>query len=208
MSFPPTLLPKVWHFENYVQAVNAIKFIQYGLNTTFIFLAKAAGAVVSCSMIAYGFSVIKWPGRDKIFFLVLATLMLPVQVTIIPLYIIYTQLHMIGSYWPLILPSWFGPAFFVFLFRQFFLTIPKELVEAARVDGCSELGIYFKIIMPLAIPAVVSVVLFEFMWTWNDFMGPLIYRPGRKPTPSRWDSSSSRASTGGRSGTCLWRPLP
>jgi multiple sugar transport system permease protein len=175
MTVPPTFFPKVWRLDNYIEAVNEIKFFRYAFNTTVIFVAKMIGAVLSCSMVAYGFSVLKWPGRDKIFVLVLATLMLPVQVTIIPLYIIYTNLDLIGTYLPLILPSWFGPAFFIFLFRQFFLTIPNELVEAARVDGCQEPSIYWKIIMPLAKPAIIAVILFEFMATWNDFMGPLIY---------------------------------
>jgi multiple sugar transport system permease protein len=118
---------------------------------------------------------LEWPGREVVFGLVLATMMLPVQVTMIPLYIIFDRLGWIGSYYPLILPSWFGYAFGIFLFRQFFRTIPMELSEAARIDGCSEPGIYAKIIMPLSKPAIATLVLFEFTWTWNDFFNPLLY---------------------------------
>jgi multiple sugar transport system permease protein len=140
-----------------------------------IYVGKVIGAVLSCSMAAYSFSQLKWPGRDVVFILVLSTMMLPFQVTMIPLYIVFTKLHWVGGFLPLIIPSWFGYAFSIFLFRQFFMTIPKELIEAARIDGCSEPRIYAQIIMPLAKPAIISVVLFEFMWTWNDFLGPLLY---------------------------------
>jgi multiple sugar transport system permease protein len=174
-QIPPRLFPETWQFSNYVKAVNFIPFFQYMGNTVLIFVGKAVGAVISCSLVAYGFSVLKWPGRDAIFVLVLATMMLPFPVTMIPLYIVFTKLGWVGSFAPLIIPSWFGYAFSIFLFRQFFLTIPIELAEAARIDGCSEPQIYYKVIMPLAMPAVASIVLFEFMWTWNDFLAPLLY---------------------------------
>jgi multiple sugar transport system permease protein len=175
ISIPSTIFPHVWRWENYSRAVQAIPFFRYMLNTVIIFAGKAVGAVISCSLAAYGFSVIKWPGRDSTFLLVLATMMLPFQVTMIPLYVIFTRLNWIGTYLPLIVPSWFGYAFSIFLFRQFFLTIPTELAEASRVDGCPEPRIYWQIILPLAKPAIASVILFEFMWTWNDFLGPLLY---------------------------------
>lgn len=174
-EIPPRLFPKIWLWVNYQKAVTTIPFFRYMGNTVFIFALKAIGAVLSCSLAAYGFSVIKWPGRDTIFILVLATMMLPFQVTMIPLYIVFTKLHWVGGFLPLIVPSWFGYAFSIFLFRQFFLTIPIELTEAARMDGCSEPRIYFQIVLPLAMPAIASVVLFEFMWTWNDFLAPLLY---------------------------------
>jgi multiple sugar transport system permease protein len=175
IAIPATFFPKVWHWSNYARAVQEIPFFKYMGNTVIIFAGKAVGAVLSCSLAAYGFSMIKWPGRDTIFYLVLATMMLPFQVTMIPLYIVFSKLGWIGTFLPLIVPSWFGYAFSIFLFRQFFLTIPKELAEASRVDGCSEPRIYWQIILPLAKPAIASVILFEFMWTWNDFMGPLLY---------------------------------
>jgi multiple sugar transport system permease protein len=172
---PPPLFPAVWQWSNYTKAVSYIPFFHYMGNTVFIFAGKAVGAVISCSLAAYGFSVLKWPGRDTIFILVLATMMLPFPVTMIPLYIVFTKLGWVGSFAPLIIPSWFGYAFSIFLFRQFFLTVPHELAEAARIDGCSEPRIYAQIILPLATPAIASVVLFEFMWTWNDFLAPLLY---------------------------------
>lgn len=175
ISIPSTFFPRQWHWSNYLRAVQGIPFFRYMGNTVIIFVGKALGAVLSCSLAAYGFSVIKWPGRDTIFVLVLATMMLPFQVTMIPLYIVFSKLHWIGTFLPLIVPSWFGYAFSIFLFRQFFLTIPKELAEASRVDGCPEPRIYWQVILPLAKPAIASVILFEFMWTWNDFLGPLLY---------------------------------
>ena len=180
VTMPPALFPKVWHWENFILALKEIPFMRYMGNTVFIFAAKAVGAVLSCSMAAYGFSMLKWPGRDLIFYLVLATMMLPFQVTMIPLYIVFTKLHWVGTFAPLIVPSWFGYAFSIFLFRQFFMTLPHELIEAARIDGCSEPRIYWQIVIPLAKTAIVAVILFEFMWTWNDFLGPLLYLSSEK----------------------------
>jgi multiple sugar transport system permease protein len=175
VSMPPTFLPKEWHFENYAKAVTTIPFFRYMGNTLFIFIFKAIGAALSCSLAAYGFSMLRWPGRDVVFVLVLATMMLPFQVTMIPLYILWDRFDLIGTFVPLILPSWFAYAFSIFMFRQFFRTIPMELVEASRIDGCSEPRIYAQVIMPLAKPALAALILFEFMWTWNDFLAPLLY---------------------------------
>jgi multiple sugar transport system permease protein len=175
LAMPPTLFPKEWQWENYQKAVTAIPFFRYMGNTVFIFLLKAIGAALSCSLAAYGFSMLRWPGRDVVFVLVLATMMLPFQVTMIPLYILYDRANLIGTFVPLILPSWFGYAFSIFMFRQFFRTIPRELTEAARIDGCSEPRIWAQIVMPLAKPALAALILFEFMWTWNDFLAPLLY---------------------------------
>jgi multiple sugar transport system permease protein len=174
-KLPPTILPTTWVWSNYTQAVTKYPFFRYMANTLFVFAFKAVGAVLSCSLAAYGFSMLRWPGRDAVFVFVLATMMLPFQVTMIPLYIQFTRMHWVGGFLPLIVPSWFGYAFSIFLLRQFFRTIPSELVEAARIDGCPEPRIYLQIIMPLALTAVAAVVLFEFMWTWSDFLGPLLY---------------------------------
>ncbi len=173
--FPPTILPQKVVWSNYAKAVTAIPFLQYFENTMTITIGKIVGSVLSCSLVAYGFSRIEWPGRETVFVLVLATMMLPFQVTMIPLYIIFDRIHWIGTYYPLIIPSWFASAYFVFMLRQFFRTIPTELSEAARIDGCSEPRIYWQIILPLAQPALATLVLFQFMWTWNDFFGPLLY---------------------------------
>ncbi len=173
--FPPTILPQKVEWGNYVKAVTAIPFLRYFENTMTITIAKIIGTALSCSLVAYGFSRLEWPGREAVFVLVLATMMLPFQVTMIPLYIIFDRIHWIGTYYPLIIPSWFASAYFVFMLRQFFRTIPQELSEAARIDGCSEPRIYWQIILPLAQPALATLVLFQFMWTWNDFFGPLLY---------------------------------
>jgi multiple sugar transport system permease protein len=175
MMMPPPIFPEEWQWSNYVQAVQEIEFFRYMGNTLTLFVAKAVGAVLSCSLAAYGFSRLEWPGRDTVFLLVLATMMLPFQVTMIPLYITWTRLDLVGTYYPLVVPSWLGYAFSIFLLRQFFRTVPMELSEAARIDGCSEFRIFWQIIMPLAKPALITVVLYEFVWTWNDFLAPLLY---------------------------------
>ena len=173
--FPPTILPQKVEWANYSKAVTAIPFLSYFKNTMVIVIAKIVGSALSCSVVAYGFSRLEWPGREPLFVLVLATMMLPYQVTMIPLYIIFDRIDWIGTYYPLIIPSWFASAYFVFMLRQFFRTIPPELSEAARIDGCSEPRIYWQIILPLAQPALATLVLFQFMGTWNDFFGPLLY---------------------------------
>jgi len=175
MMMPPPLFPKEWQWSNYIRVVEEVEFFRYMGNTLTLFAAKAVGAVLSCSLAAYGFSRLNWPGRDTVFVLVLATMMLPFQVTMIPLYITWTRLDLIGTYYPLVVPSWLGYAFSIFLLRQFFRTIPTELSEVARIDGCSEFRVFWQIILPLAKPALITVVLYEFVWTWSDFLGPLLY---------------------------------
>jgi multiple sugar transport system permease protein len=133
------------------------------------------GSIASSSLVAYGFSILRWRGRDTIFFIMLATMMLPGQVTMIPVFSIWRALGKIDTFWPLILPAWLGSPFFIFLFRQFFLTIPRDLIEAARMDGAGELRIWATVAMPLSVPAIATVGLFSFLGSWNDFLGPVIY---------------------------------
>ena len=137
------------------------------------------GNLVSCTLVAYGFSRLEWKGRDVVFIIVLATLILPDQVTLVPLFIVFKSLNMVGGgylgYLPLILPSWFGKAYFIFMVRQFFMGIPRDLSDAARIDGCSDLGILWRIIIPLSKPALIAVSLFTLINTWNDFLNPLVY---------------------------------
>jgi ABC-type glycerol-3-phosphate transport system permease component len=133
------------------------------------------GIVISCSLTAYAFARLRWWGRDFWFLVTLATLMIPYPVTLIPLYLIFSKIGWVNSFKPLIVPNFLGAAFFIFLLRQFFLTIPLDLSDAARIDGASELQIYGRIVMPLSRPALVTVALFTFLATWNDFLGPLIY---------------------------------
>jgi multiple sugar transport system permease protein len=133
------------------------------------------GSVLSASLVAYGFSKIQWPERDFFFLILISTMMIPFAVTMIPLFITFKNLGWLDTYYPLIVPAFFAPAYYTFLLRQFFLTIPAELSDAARVDGASEFYIYRGIILPLAKPALAVVLLFQFLGAWNDFLGPLIY---------------------------------
>jgi multiple sugar transport system permease protein len=174
-QYPPVWLPWPVHWQNYAGLVAAWPFWTYLRNTLTIAIPSVLGQVISSSLVAYGFSRVRWPGRNIVFIVVLATLMLPFQVTMIPLYIIFRQLGWIGTFAPLIVPNFFGSAFDIFLLRQFFLSIPREVQDAARIDGCNHLRIYWRIVLPLAKPALATVVLFEFLYNWNDFLGPLIY---------------------------------
>ncbi len=174
-AIPPQWIPNPPHWSNYPEALAFVPVLLYIRNTVFIAACRIIGVLISSSLVAYGFSRIRWPGRDVVFFIVLATMMLPYQVTMVPLYIIFTRLGWVGSYKPLIVPAFLGLPFFIFLLRQFFMSIPEELCDAARIDGCSEFGIFTRIVLPLSKPALLAVVLFETVWDWNDFIRPLIY---------------------------------
>jgi multiple sugar transport system permease protein len=152
-----------------------IPFVRYTLNTVWITAWCILGTLISCSLTAYGFARLKWPGRDALFFLLLSTMMLPGLVTLIPVLVLFKQIGWVGTILPLTVPSFFGGAFYIFLLRQFFMTIPMDLSEAAVIDGCSELGIYRRVVLPLAKPALAIVALFTFVSVWNDFLNPLIY---------------------------------
>jgi multiple sugar transport system permease protein len=174
-KFPPEWIPKPMLFSNYTKALTAIPFMHYVGNTGKIVIFAVLGNIISAPVIGYAFSKLHWRGRDKVFILVLATMMLPFQITMIPLYSVYVKVGWINSILPLVVPDFFGKAFFIFLMRQFFMTIPDDLLEAARIDGASEFRIFWQVVMPLAKPAIVTVGLFAFIWSWTDFMGPLIY---------------------------------
>jgi len=180
MVMPPKWIPEPIRFVNYVDAVSYIPFFSYAWNTLTICVLSTAGMVLSSSLVAYGFSRIDWKGRDVLFMIVLATMMVPFPVTLLPLYGIFRSLHWIGTFRPLWVPAWFAGAFNIFLLRQFFMTIPRDLSDSARIDGCTELRMYFWLILPLARPALAVVALFHFMHNWNDFMGPLIYLVDQK----------------------------
>ena len=168
-------IPKKFNFENYKYALTLMPFWKYALNTIFVTFFCIIGTVLSCSMAAYAFARLKAPGKEGIFLLVLSTIMLPTMVTCVPQFLIFKNLGIYDSLWPLILPAFFGNAMYIFLFRQFFLTIPYELEDAAKLDGCSNWQIYWKIVMPISKPVAVSVLVFTFVAHWNDFMTPLIY---------------------------------
>jgi multiple sugar transport system permease protein len=156
-------------------STDAMPFLSYLKNTLTYTCLSTLGAVISSSIVAYGFSRITWPGRDILFFVLLSTLMLPFAVIMIPLYVVFADIHWTNTLLPLIVPQCFGSAFYVFLIRQFMLTIPKELSEAATIDGASEWGIYLRVILPIARPALAVVAVFQIVASWNDFFGPLIY---------------------------------
>jgi multiple sugar transport system permease protein len=173
--FPPQWIPNPVRVENYVDAVTAIPFFAYLGNTVIITALSILGKVLSVTLVAFAFSRLQWWGRDVLFFVMLATLMLPPHVTLIPQFILFRQLGWIDTFLPLVVPEFFGGPFLTFLVRQFFLTIPRDLDDAARIDGCSSLGVYWRIILPLARPAILMVVIMVFNNTWNDFLHPLIY---------------------------------
>jgi multiple sugar transport system permease protein len=171
--FPPTLLPASPQFGNYTEVLQRAPFARWFLNTTIVTVACVIGNLFFCSLAAYAFARIKFFGREVVFILILATLMIPFQVIIIPTFLIVRSLHLIDTLGALILPNLAG-AFGIFMLRQFFLTLPVELEEAARIDGASRLGVLFKIVLPLSGPALATLAVITFMWTWNDFLWPLI----------------------------------
>ncbi len=176
-QIPPSLIPSRLAFENYPTALfqPMIYFPRFFVNTIYYVVLTGLGELLSSSIVAYGFARIQFRGNNVLFALVLSTMMLPYQVTLIPEYVVFKQLNWIDTYLPLIVPAWFGVAFYIFLFRQFFLTIPREIDDAAMIDGASHLDILFRIMVPLSVPAVITCVALSVVQRWNDFFGPLIY---------------------------------
>jgi len=173
--YPIIWIPDPVRWDNYIEAFSRAEFSRFLGNTVLIAVPSVIGALLSNALVAYGFARIRWPGRDLLFGTLMATLILPGFVTFIPLYLIFKQLNWINSYLPLVVPTFFGNPFFVFLLRQFFMSLPEELADAARVDGASEFRIFWQIILPLSRPALAVVALFQFIGSWNDYFGPLIY---------------------------------
>jgi multiple sugar transport system permease protein len=174
-AFPPTWFPTWLDWGNFAKAVMAMPFFTFFRNTVIITACVTLFSMVSNLVIAYGFSCIRWRGRDRMFYVVLATLFIPFPVTLIPMFDLYARLGWINTFLPLIVPSLFGSAFYVFLLRQFLLQIPKDLLDAARVDGATEWRILWRIVFPQARAALVTVGIFAAVGAWNDFLGPLIY---------------------------------
>lgn len=173
---PPIWIPNPAHWENFIRAWNSQPFNLYVFNTLFRYaIPVTIGNLVSSSIVAYGFSRVQWKGRDTLFYLCLATMMVPFQVQMVPLFMIFKRLGWINTFLPLVVPAFFGSPFFIFLLRQFFMNIPSELSDAARLDGANELDILLRVILPLSKPALTVVALFSFIWAWNDYLGPLIY---------------------------------
>lgn len=174
-TIPPTWIPPRVMWSNYTNSWNFLPFDTFYRNTLFLTVVNIIGLVLSSSLVAFGFARIRFWGRDKIFLLLLATMMLPAQVTMIPVYLFWSRLHAINTFWPLIAPEWLTNAYNVFLLRQFFMTISPEMDDAARIDGCGWFGIYWRIVMPMARPALGVIAIQAFAWNWNNFIRPLIY---------------------------------
>lgn len=173
-----SLWPEVFHFENYANGWKGFAGISFGkffTNSLFITVIGTIGSVFSSAFIAFGFARLKFKGRKVWFTCMLLTMMLPFQIIMIPQYLIFNKLGWVGTFLPMIVPHFFGGAFFIFLIIQFIYGIPKDMDEAAKIDGCSYYGIFFRIILPLIVPALVTCAIFSFMWKWDDFMGPLLY---------------------------------
>ncbi|WP_026925183.1 carbohydrate ABC transporter permease [Glycomyces arizonensis] len=174
-QFPPTLFPRSWEFGNFADAVTAMPFLQFFANSAIITVSVVVLSVLSNFVVAYGFACIDWPGRNKIFYLVIATLFLPFPVTLIPMFDLWARLGLVNTLFPLIIPAAFASAFYTFLLRQFLLQIPKDMINAARVDGAGEWTILWRVVFPSCRPALGTVAIFAAVAAWNDFMGPLIY---------------------------------
>ncbi|SRR5579883_1415411 len=175
-NFPPTLFPAVPQWQNYLTVFQIAPFFHWIVNSVFVVVVSTLGVVLSSSIVAYSFARFKYRGRDVIFLITLGTMMLPAQITLIPQYVLFSKMGWINTLYPLWVPLWFGGgAFYIFLLRQFFLTIPRELDEAALIDGASYVRIFWNIIMPLCVPALATVMIISFIGTWGDFLGPLIY---------------------------------
>lgn len=162
-------------WENYRDAVSVLPFWQCLANTLLLCCGSVIGTLFSCSLAAYAFARLSWPGRDLLFGIVIATMLLPWQATMIPRFLLLREVGLYNSLGAIILPTFFGDAFYIFLLRQFFRTVPSELSDAARIDGCSEWGVFWRIILPLSWPALATVGLFQFITAWNDYGGPLLY---------------------------------
>lgn len=171
-----------FHWENYPKALTTVPFLQYLKNTMYVVVSTTIGVLISCVLVAYGFSRFRAPWIDIFFLILLSTIMLPQQVTLIPTFVLFQKIGWYDTFLPLIIPSFFANAWDVFLLRQFFMTVPIELDEAAKIDGASPIGILWHILLPQAWPAVATVAIFHFLWAWNDFFGPLIYIQ----SPDKW----------------------
>jgi multiple sugar transport system permease protein len=177
-TFPPEWVPtEFWHWENFSRALlnPARPFLRYTLNTLLIVAGNIIGTLFSCSLVAYAFARLRFRGRDFLFSVLIITMLIPWQTLMIPQFLMFFHLGWYGTYLPLIVPSFFANAFFVFLIRQYMRTIPKELENAARVDGCNHFQVFWHIVLPLCKPVLAVCVVFVFLGEWNDLLGPLIY---------------------------------
>ena len=180
------LWPQPFRFENFLDVFRDAPLWRWALNSFMYAGLATVGLLLSSIPVAYAFACLRWRGREAFFMVVLVALMLPPQVTVVPLYVMWAKLGLVGDLWPLIIPNWFGDAFAIFLLRQFFLTIPAEYLDAARVDGCGELRVMTRVVLRLGKPAIAAVALFSILYTWNDYFLPLLYL---SEDPSNWVTS-------------------
>ena len=174
-ALSPDLWPEPFQWSNFTEIFHSAPITRWALNTALYAGLATLGVLVSSIPVAYALSRLRWRGRDTVFLIVLVALMLPPQVTVIPLYVMWSKLDLIGTLWPLIIPVWLGDAFTIFLLRQFFLTIPEEYLDAARMDGCGEFRILTTVVLRMTKPAIAAVALFSILYTFNDFFLPLLY---------------------------------
>lgn len=175
LQIPPQWIPNPPRWQNYPEALTYVPFDRYALNTLVVALGAITGSLISCTLIAYGFARLRAPGKNFLFILMLSTMMLVDPVRIIPMYIEFRALNWIDTFLPLIVPAFFGSPFYIFLLRQFFLNIPRELEDAALIDGASRLQILLQVILPLSKPALAAIAIFNFQGVWNDFLYPLVF---------------------------------
>lgn len=175
LTFPPKWIPDSWMWSNYPEALTFLPFDIYFRNTALITFAVLIGDLLTNSLVAYAFARLRAPGREILFTLVLSTMMVPYQVLMTPQYVLFHRLGWVDTFRPLVIPAWFGSAFLIFLLRQFYRGIPSELDDAARIDGCGFISTWWRIMVPLSLPALASAAIFSFTYNWNDFTAPLIY---------------------------------
>lgn len=201
--FPPVWIPEKLHWENYFRSLTFLPFGRYLLNTSVITVSAVIGQLLTSPLVAFGFARLNCRRKDGLFMLVLATMMLPAQVTMVPVFVMFRIMGWVNTYLPLIVPNYFGSPYLIFLLRQFMLTIPPELGDAAKIDGCGYFGIYSRIWLPLCKPALATVGIFTFMYHWNDFMTPLIYLS----TNEKWTLTLGLSRFAGIYGTTPWNLL-
>ena len=173
--FPPQWIPETMHWENYTEAFTRYPLGRFMLNTVFLVAVNIIGQLFAVPLVAYGFARLHFPGKSVLFFIMLATMMMPGHIRLIPLFAIYNKLGWLNTYWPLIVPSFFGSPFFIFLMIQYMRTLPRDLDDAARIDGANTWGILYRVILPLCKPPLTIILVFTFLWSWNEFMHPLIF---------------------------------
>jgi multiple sugar transport system permease protein len=177
--YPPTLFPEQWRFSNYIDAWKSQEFGKYFMNSVVVTSLSCLGQVISASLVAYGFARFNFKGRDKLFIILLATMMIPWDVTMIPMYMEFNLFGWINTLKPLIIPSFFGSAYYIFLMRQFLMGVPKDFEEAARIDGANAFQIYLKIFVPIMKPQLILIGVLNMLAAWNDYLGPLIFLQDR-----------------------------